>query len=434
MRRSGFPRVVHSPNVEFVRAGADHFYALTVVPPRSTAMAAAVDTAIIGAGPYGLSLAAHLRARSASFRIFGPALETWRRHMPKGMMLKSDGFASDLSSCCGDHSLGKYCRDRNIAYHDTAIPVSLATFTNYAEHFQVSLVPNLESKRIAHLAAGSDGYLLHAEDGEQIRARNVVVAVGISYSDYLPRELRGLSESLVTHSSSHHDLEPFRGRDVLVVGAGASAVDLAVLLYEQGATVRLAARAPRVPFASEPSLNPPSRWRRLRHPKSGLGPGLRSRFYADAPGLFRYFPERLRRWIVGRHLGPSSPWRLKKSLTDNVPVFTGYRLAAARVCGDRVKLEFHTPAECRAVLECDHVIAATGYRGDLSRVSFIDRDLYRSIPVRADLPVLSANFESVRGLYFIGPLAVNTFGPLMRFMYGDAYAARKVAAHLTAHR
>ena len=49
---------------------------------------------IIGAGPYGLSVAAHLRAHGVAFRIFGAPLDSWRNHMPVGMMLKSDGFAS----------------------------------------------------------------------------------------------------------------------------------------------------------------------------------------------------------------------------------------------------------------------------------------------------------------------------------------------------
>ena len=53
--------------------------------------------AIIGAGPYGLSIAAHLRERGADFRIFGTPMGTWREQMPKGMLLKSDGFASNLS-------------------------------------------------------------------------------------------------------------------------------------------------------------------------------------------------------------------------------------------------------------------------------------------------------------------------------------------------
>jgi cation diffusion facilitator CzcD-associated flavoprotein CzcO len=54
------------------------------------------EVAIVGAGPYGLSLAAHLRSAGADFRVIGHPMEAWRNHMPEGMLLKSDGFASNL--------------------------------------------------------------------------------------------------------------------------------------------------------------------------------------------------------------------------------------------------------------------------------------------------------------------------------------------------
>ena len=46
------------------------------------------EVAVIGAGPYGLSLAAHLRARGIDYRIFGKPMDTWNAHMPKNMTLK----------------------------------------------------------------------------------------------------------------------------------------------------------------------------------------------------------------------------------------------------------------------------------------------------------------------------------------------------------
>ena len=60
--------------------------------PRS----AATDIVVIGAGPYGLSVAAHLLAQGRDVRVFGRAMESWTEHMPVGMMLKSEGFASSL--------------------------------------------------------------------------------------------------------------------------------------------------------------------------------------------------------------------------------------------------------------------------------------------------------------------------------------------------
>ena len=56
------------------------------------------DVAIIGAGPHGLSVAAHLRAAEIDLRIFSHPMRNSRDHMPKDMTLKSDGFASNLSA------------------------------------------------------------------------------------------------------------------------------------------------------------------------------------------------------------------------------------------------------------------------------------------------------------------------------------------------
>src|SRR5690242_5427406 len=69
------------------------------------------QVAIIGAGPYGLSIAAHLRAHGVPYRIFGTPVDTWRRHMPAGMMLKSDGFASSLSDPSDEGTLAAYCAE-----------------------------------------------------------------------------------------------------------------------------------------------------------------------------------------------------------------------------------------------------------------------------------------------------------------------------------
>jgi hypothetical protein len=104
----------------------------------------AIDTAIVGAGPYALSLAAHLGHRGVDFRIFGRPMQFWRRHMPKGMMLKSDGFASSLSAPQPDSSLADYCGANDLAYHDTHLPVPLSVFTDYALDFQRRFVPSIE--------------------------------------------------------------------------------------------------------------------------------------------------------------------------------------------------------------------------------------------------------------------------------------------------
>ena len=86
------------------------------------------DVAIVGAGPYGLSLAAHLRAAGVPFRHFGMPLELWQSAMPQGMFLKSQGFASNLSSPDGEHTLEAFCKATGRPYASYGLPVSLETF------------------------------------------------------------------------------------------------------------------------------------------------------------------------------------------------------------------------------------------------------------------------------------------------------------------
>ena len=64
--------------------------------------------AIIGAGPYGLSVAAYLRSEGVDFRIFGIPMQRWQAHMPKGMYLKSEGCASNLFDPMRAYTLKTY--------------------------------------------------------------------------------------------------------------------------------------------------------------------------------------------------------------------------------------------------------------------------------------------------------------------------------------
>src|SRR5882762_8978631 len=192
-----------------------------------TTKAAAV--AIIGAGPYGLSIAAHLRARGVGFRIFGNPMESWRTRMPAGMLLKSEGFASDLYDPARRFTLKRFCAQNGLSYADMGLPIPRETLSNYGLSFQEQLVPDLEKRTVVALDRSIRGFQLRLEDGETLTAHRVIVAVGSSYFRYLPPSLAHLSAELLSHSSEHHDLSRFAGQNVTVVGGGASALDLAAL-------------------------------------------------------------------------------------------------------------------------------------------------------------------------------------------------------------
>lgn len=388
-----------------------------------------VSVAIVGAGPFGLSIAAYLRHAKIEHRIFGSPMQSWRTMMPKGMFLKSEGFASDLYDPQQSFTLGHFCRETGRSYADIGDPVPLETFADYGTEFQRRLVPALEQVDIVSLKRSPDGYELATAAGETLFARRVVVATGISSSAYLPPMLERLPRDLVTHSSAHADLSRFRDRQVVVIGAGSSAVDIAAILHELGAKVELTARAARVAF-HERAQEPRPLVDRLLNPRSGLGIGWRSRLCSDAPMVFHAMPERFRLRIVKRHLGPAPGWFVKDKMVGKVPMHTGFDLSEAEVRGGRVHLQL-TGAGGAKELIADHVIAGTGYRPSLDRLPFLEPGLRRSIADLVGTPVLTQSFESSSpGLYFVGLASANAFGPLMRFAFGAGYTAKRLTRHL----
>src|SRR5260370_41534613 len=74
-----------------------------------TAKLPSKTTAVIGAGPYGLSIAAHLRARGVPTQVFGEPLESWQA-MPARMNLKAVWSASSLSGPDGAVRLDHFGR------------------------------------------------------------------------------------------------------------------------------------------------------------------------------------------------------------------------------------------------------------------------------------------------------------------------------------
>lgn len=385
------------------------------------------QTAIIGAGPYGLSLAAHLAG--ADFRIFGKPLTTWRDHMPKGMLLKSDGFASNLSAPDPNSTLKAWCAARGLEYDDCYIPVALSTFVAYSGWFQKRYVPALEEQQVVSLARGVRGFSLRLDNGETLDAGRVVLAVGINWFRNMPDALAGLPDDLVSHSYDHHDLSRFSGRKILVLGAGSSAVDTAVAAQDAGADVSLLARAPAIRYHSMPDPDDLSWLKSITNPSSGIGPGWRSFMCSNAPRLFRRLPESLRLRATKRHLGPAPGWFMQGKLKART--YLGHEIEKVALHGNRILLKAHGADGRRAEFLADHVIAATGYAPDLRRLPFLDARLRQEIAHVVHTPRLSDHFEtSVPGLYVMGSLSANTFGPLMRFMVGAEYAAPRVAARL----
>jgi thioredoxin reductase len=390
-----------------------------------------IDTVIVGAGPYGLSIAAHCRGRGITCRIFGKTMDTWTSHMPKGMHLKSDGFASNLSDPQGQLTLEKFCKEKGIEYGHTGIPVRLETFCSYGETFKQRLLSDIDERMVHGVERMPDGFQVTLEDGETVKARRVVLAIGITHYQYVPEALVGLPSEMLSHSYFSGDLESLRGKDVVVIGAGSSATDTAGLLKQAGANVTLVARRRQLIFHTNSMGKKRSLWQRIRKPSSGLGPGMRSRLFCDYPWAFRFLPEGKRLKIVRNYLGPAGGWFARDLVIGKVPLMLGHTIESASVRDGKAQLILRKPDGTTCEVLADKVIAATGYKAETERLEFLSPELRSQIKTTGGFPVLSQSFESsVPDLYFAGVSAAGMFGPVMRFAFGARYTAGRISKAL----
>ncbi|WP_405880387.1 NAD(P)-binding domain-containing protein [Streptomyces sp. NBC_01136] len=390
--------------------------------------------AVIGAGPFGLSTAAHLRARGIPVRVFGEPMVSWRDHMPEGMLLKSTPAASSIDAPQRGHTILDYCNAagiRRLVTDEDIIPVE--TFIAYGEWFQQKLVPELERVRVVSVdRRGGEGFELKLDSGESFTARAVVVATGLYGLAHLPPELGGAAADgptptgPVSHSSQHHDLSRFSGKELIIVGAGQSALETAALAAEAGARVRVVSRGRgKVAFGAPPWEQP-----KLR-PESPFGRAWSLWALSYYPHPYRYLPAEARHYLVRRVLGPLGAWWLRDRFEGKVEVSEVSGIVGAGVSGGRPVLSVQTLGGRAEELSADHVIAATGYRVDIAAMDFLGHELRTELAVSRGTPKLGAGYRSsVPGLYFTGLPAAASYGPVMRFVCGTEFASPRLAKHL----
>ncbi len=390
------------------------------------------DTVVIGAGPYGLSVSAYLSARGVRHEVLGDTMALWAKHMPIGMYLKSEGFASNFGDPSGEHTLRRFCAEQGIEYGEFAVPIALDTFEGYGRWFAERVVAHARDARVERVSRISSGYELALSGGETLRARRVVLATGMTGYANVPRELAGLPAGTVVHTYEQRDPAATRGATVAVLGAGQSAMESAALMAEHGAKVHLIARTGKLAWLSKPGGPTRSLRERWRYPESGLGEGRSQWFYANHALAFHYAPESKRIKHAFTALGPAGGWWLRDRVEGPVDLLLGRTLRGAQANGSGVRVALEGPGGAEELV-VDRVVAGTGYKPQLSRLDYLDPSLRETIDtVGGATPVLDASFQSSSpGLYFVGYSAGLSFGPVMRFVFGADFAARRVARSIS---
>jgi FAD-dependent urate hydroxylase len=380
------------------------------------------DVAIIGAGPYGLSAAAHLRTvKGLEVRVFGEPMSFWECNMPTGMRLRSNWTATQIADPNRSLTLEEY---QAATGDQLFVPVSLDGFVRYGRWFQRQAVSDLEKQRIVRVESETNGFRLVFETGEAIKSRRVVVAAGVGPFVCRPMEFQHLPSSLASHTSAHRDFGDLGGKEVLIIGSGQSALESGALLHERGASVEIITRSSKVHWLQ-------GRLSRTLH--HGLGKFTRQLLYAPTdvgpaglshlmarPDLLRQLPRALQDKLRMRSVRPAGARWLVQRLRD-VPISLGRAVVAVAPSAGRVKVRLDNGSE-RSV---DHILLGTGYHVDISKYEFLASELVQSIHRHNGYPRLKEGLEtSVPGLHIIGAPAAWSFGPLMQFVSGTRYASQ----------
>lgn len=389
-------------------------------------------TVVIGAGPYGLATAAWLSAAGVPRRVFGDPMECWRAHMPEGMFLKSVPAASSISAPEPGYRLGDFRAARDLGPVGDLYAIPVEEFIAYGQWFQQRRVPEVERQKVRTVEPMDGLFLITLDTGEQFLAESVVMATGQVPLAYEPPELRSaMPDGLVSHTSQHRELSRFAGQAVAVLGAGQSALESAALLHEAGAAPTLIARTASLVFGEPPSTDRladrplPAR---IAKPGSMLGPGWSLVACSRAAAAYRHLPARVRARLLHSVLGPSGAWWLRPRVEGRFPALCGRTVRSARSEDGTVLLETAGTDGRAEVLRADHLMLATGYRVNVEQFGLLAPEIRREVRTDAGAPRLSAGFESsVAGLYFTGLAAAPTFGPVLRFVAGTGFAARRVA-------
>jgi FAD-dependent urate hydroxylase len=356
-------------------------------------------------------------------------MRTWRE-MPGGTYLKSPDFGTSVYAPERGHGFVEYCRRRGLASGGLC---EIAWFADYGDWVQRELVPEVEAAEVCELSRQAAGFRLALSSGEVLLARRAVVATGLAHYERYPEVLADLPAGLVSHTSHHRDYAAFRGRRVAVIGAGQSALEAAALLHEQGAETTVLVRGSGAHFAPPPG--PRRLHHRVMYPSSVLGPGRLNFFLQRVPMGVHYLPVTRRVALTRRHLGPWGTWWLRDRIEGQLAVLARTSVEAALAAGEGLRLKLRGEGGQVSERLVDHVVCGTGYEVDVGRLPFLDPGLRTALRRVERAPALNRHFESsMPGLYFMGPAAAFSFGPLFRFVAGAAYAAPTIAAHLATNR
>jgi FAD-dependent urate hydroxylase len=379
-----------------------------------------LDVAVVGAGPFGLSVAAHLPQRKV--RVFGEPMQTWRTRMPPDMLLRSDWEETSLSAPADRGAIDVWARATGEPRRE---PIPLQTFLRYADWFRETFVRESDPAEVINVERGGGRLRVTTATGDEVDAARIVIAVGVTPFPYAPPPFDVVMGDRITFAIESQDYSAYRGGRIVVVGGGQGGLESAALALRAGADVELVVRSKLRWFTDREPYRPrgPLRRRlyRLAYPVVGYGPPVLNRL-ALHPDAFAALPSPVRRRVAKRILrAGGSPW-VRSVVEGRIAVTEGVAATGVRRSGDGVDLQLSDGSSRRA----DAVIVSAGFRFALERLTFLSPSVRAAIAVQDGWPQLDRCFRTTDpDVLFIGFAAERRFGPIARFVSGSRFTAHR---------
>lgn len=372
---------------------------------------------IIGAGPFGLALAAYAQRMQIEHVVLGKPMSFWKEHMPRGMYLRSD--CEWHYDPFNEHTMLRYLATKQLTPRDVD-PLALDFYLGYAEWFQRQY--NIAARPAWVERLQHDGHHFEATlaNGERLAARNVVLALGFRYFKNIPEPFSALFPAgRFAHTCDFVNFSALRDKRVLIIGGRQSAFEWAALIREQGAgAVYMSYRHATPSFeVSDWSWEKELVDRIANHPK-----WFRELSEAEKEQLHH------RLWAEGRL--KLEPWLASRVLHEKITLFPHSQVTACRELANG-GLEVRVN---EAALHVDQIILATGYKVNVAQIPFLTQGgILAKLETKNGFPVLDEHFQSnIPGLYFTSMCATQDFGPFFAFTAAVRASALIIGAALRA--
>ena len=369
------------------------------------------DLLVIGAGPFGLAVAAQASHLDIEHLVVGRPMDFWRKNMPAGMYLRSacDWHLDPVNV----HTIDNFLAERGQTAKDVE-PLSLEFYLSYVEWFQKQKQITTLPLHIQRFDVVGDHFIAATADGDTINARNVVVAPGFKHFTNIPAEIKSrVPAGRYSHTCDFVDFSSARDKRYLIVGGRQSAFEWAALLIEAGASaVYISHRHDSPAFAA-------ADWSWVNPMVEAIG---------DDPNWFRRLSHsekddvNHRLWAEGRL--KVEPWLEARLNSDRVRIMPRTEVAD---CVEN-NGELNVNLSNGDTITCDQIILATGYKVDIARLPILAAgNILEQLQTRNGFPVLDDHFQtSIKGLFITSMPATQDFGPFFAFTISVRVSAKLI--------